>query len=90
MSSSVSSVTFLHPFRLPGMEVSHPAGTFPLHVEDVALDVSWLAYRQSITVLLPFGGRVESWAVTREDLQAALTVDAATSATRGGLGKELP
>ncbi len=72
-----ASITFLHPFRLPGMDLPYRAGTYAVHVEDIAIDVSWTAYRHAITVLLPFGGRVESWAVTRDELEAALDADAA-------------
>ena len=76
-------VTFTKPFRLPGMDEDHQPGTFRLTVERSELDVPWSAYRSSITILLPRGNAIESWAITRADLDAALLRDNDILVSRG-------
>lgn len=71
-----STVTFAHPFMLPGMDRLHDPGTFKLVTEQHELDVVWPAHRTTITVLLPCGGALEAYPVTRDDLDAALRADA--------------
>lgn len=72
--STLEKVTFRHPFILPGLD-PHPPGTFDVVTEREALDVSWPAYRLTVTILLSDGGRVEAIGVTRGDLDAALRRD---------------
>ena len=72
-------VVFVRPFRLPGMDQDHAAGTFRVTVERSELDVPWPAYRSSLTILLPAGNAVESWPITQADLDAALLRDKAAS-----------
>jgi hypothetical protein len=74
---SSRSVTFTRPFRLPGMLSDHPAGTFEVWLEEDLLDVSWEAYSGVTTILLGGRGRVESWVVKPDDLEAALIRDRA-------------
>ena len=73
--SVTEQVTFRHPFSLPGLDGPHRPGTFDLVTERKALDVSWPAYRLTVTILLTEAGRVEAVAVTRGDLNAALERD---------------
>jgi len=73
---AVSTVTFLHPFLLPGMEGPHQAGTFSLTTELSELDVWWPAYRSAMTIMLPVSAAIEAYPVTRSDLDAALAADA--------------
>jgi hypothetical protein len=70
-------VTFRHYFTIPGLDGSHGPGTYEVHTEREALDVSWPAYRLTTTILLTGGGRIEAIAVKRGDLDAALQRDAA-------------
>jgi len=77
MNSPVaSSVTFAHPFQLPGMTGLHKAGTFELLTEQHELDVVWSAHRTTISIRLPSGAAIEAYPVTRGDLDAALAADA--------------
>ncbi len=69
-------VTFAHPFRLPGMDADHVAGTFTVNVEEEQLDVVWDARRTTTTILLPAGAAIEAWPVSADDLNAALKADA--------------
>jgi hypothetical protein len=82
MNSPVTStVTFVHPFLLPGMDRSHQPGTFELVTEQHELDVVWVAHRTTITILLPSGAAIEAYPVTRGDLDAALSADAKGKST---------
>lgn len=73
--SLTEQVTFRHPFILPGLDDPHPPGTFDVATEREALDVTWPAYRVTVTILLTDGGRVEAIGVTRNELDAALRRD---------------
>jgi len=73
--SSTRRVVFEHPFRLPGMEADHAPGVFEARVLEEPLDVTWEAYHVTITLMLPSGSRMESWAVSAADLEAALAKD---------------
>lgn len=73
--TSTEQITFLHPFMLPGLDHPHRPGTFDLVTEHEALDVSWPAYRLSLTIHLTEAGGVEAVPVTRVDLDAALQRD---------------
>ena len=70
------TVTFKHPFRLPGMDDPHPAGTFELKEESEALDLSWPAYHVTTTVMLPTAGGYEAWPISGLDLERLLIDDA--------------
>ena len=74
----VKTVTFNHPFTLPGMDHSHAAGTFELREESEALDVPWPAYHVTTTLMLPTSGGVEAWPITGADLEQLLAADART------------
>ena len=69
------TVTFDHPFRLPGMEMPHAAGTFELHEESEALDVSFPAYRTALTVKIPNAGGYEAWPISAAELDRILAED---------------
>jgi hypothetical protein len=71
----VSTVTFVHPFLLPGMDKPHAEGAFELASEQEELDVWWPAYRVTMTIGLPVGAAIETYPVTRDDLDAALRTD---------------
>ncbi|MBN9364897.1 MULTISPECIES: hypothetical protein [unclassified Devosia] len=73
--ASTEQITFRHPFMLPGLDRPHPPGTFDLVTEREALDVSWPAFRLSMTILLTEAGAVEAVPVTRSELDAALRRD---------------
>lgn len=73
--SSTEHITFRHPFLLPGLERPHAPGTFDLITEREALDVSWPAFRLSMTLMLTEAGGVEAVPVTRDELDAALRRD---------------
>lgn len=75
-STTVKSVTFQHPFRIPGMDRDHPAGTFELRIYREPLDVSWEAHHETMTLMLASGGLVEAWSVNAAELEAALASDA--------------
>jgi hypothetical protein len=68
-------ITFNHPFRLPGMQETHRAGTFELVVEEIALDVSWEAYRMSCVLMLTDGGTTSAQPVLPADVEGALRAD---------------
>jgi len=77
MSSETNtrSITFNHPFRLPGMGETHKAGTFDLVIEEIALDVSWDAYRRSYVLMLIDGGTTSAQPVFLADIESALQAD---------------
>ena len=75
-STTVKSITFDHPFRIPGMDRDHPAGTFELRIAREPLDVWWEAYHETMTLILTSGGLVEAWNVKAAELEAALARDA--------------
>jgi hypothetical protein len=69
-------VTFSHAFLLPGLDRPHRPGSFDVVVEREALDVSWPAYRLTLTIMLTNDdGSREAIDVTRDDLNAALLRD---------------
>lgn len=83
MATYSRSVTFEHTFKLPGSIEVHPAGTFELRVEEEPLDVMWEAYHTRMVLILPSGGRMEAWALSEDDLKAALASDRASIVDSG-------
>lgn len=75
--ADTTTVTFDHPFTLPGMEHVHPAGTFEMKQERETLDVVWPAYRVTTTLLLPTTGGYEAWPISASDLDRLLANDKA-------------
>jgi hypothetical protein len=75
MMSPTEQITFRHPFTLPGLDGPHRPGTFDLVTEREALDVSWPAYRLTLTLLLTEAGAIEAVPVSRGELDAALRRD---------------
>jgi hypothetical protein len=74
--TSTERVTFSHAFLLPGFDRPHRPGSFDVLVEREALDVSWPAYRLTLTIVLTNDdGSLEAIDVTRDDLEAALLRD---------------
>ncbi|GEM_PF-1127425 len=73
--STSRSVTFLFPFKLPGMQEPHAPGTFEVHSEVEQLDVMWDAHRTMSSILLRYPGRIEAFPVTAGDLEAAILND---------------
>jgi hypothetical protein len=55
-----SSVTFLHPFSLVGLDEVQPAGTYTIETVEETLDnLSFVAYRRlSTTIVVPAVGTV--------------------------------
>jgi hypothetical protein len=74
-----ATVTFKRPFKLPGMDVPHAAGTFELRTTRHDLDVMWDAYRVTTRIMLPSGSAMEALDVSTTDLEAALALDGAAS-----------
>lgn len=72
---ALRTVTFAHPFLLPGMTAPHRPGTFEVMETREALDVVWEAYRISTTILLVDGPVTEAWAVAPMALVEALALD---------------
>ena len=85
--SRTEHITFRHPFMLPGLERPHPPGTFDLITDREALDVSWPAFRLTLTLMLPERGGVEAVPVTRDALDAALKRDSEQSNPVPGAGE---
>ncbi len=73
--TSMERVIFRHPFLLPGFDRPHRPGSFEVLVKREALDVSWPAYRVTLTIMVTNGGSLEAIDVTRDDLDAALRRD---------------
>ncbi len=73
--SSSRTVTFGHPFKLPGMDEYHPPGSFEVRSEEEPLDVVWEAYHTRLTLMLTSRGAVSAWPVTAAELEAALAAD---------------
>lgn len=71
------TVSFNHPFKLPGMSDPFRAGTYEVLIERIPLDVSWDAFRTSMTLLLKDGQGLSAWPVTTDELEAALSSDRA-------------
>lgn len=89
MRSTRSTVTFAHPFTLPGYAGDLPAGDYEVLAEEELLQgLSFEAYRRTSTFLMVRGfgaraGRSEMRPTTENDLQEALSRDAAiTSRTQ--------
>lgn len=80
-----TSVTFLHPFTLVGVEGEQPAGTYTVETTEEPVDgLSLLAYRRvSTTIVLPSPeyGMASRQLVTIDprDLEAAQLRDAETA-----------
>ena len=80
-----SSVTFLHPFSLAGVDGVQPAGTYAIETVEETLDnLSFAAYRRvSTTIVLPCVGtpsrQKQVVTIDPRDLEAALARDAGPS-----------
>lgn len=76
--TTVKPVVFSGAFTLPGLDRSYPAGTYLVSVDEEQLDLSFSAFRRVGTrIALTHGAVIESWQVEPEDLEAALSNDAA-------------
>jgi len=77
-----SSVTFLHPFSVDGVDGVQPAGTYTIETVEETLDnLSFVAYRRvSTTIALPAVGTVtrqrQVVSIDPRDLEAAHKRDA--------------
>ncbi len=77
-----SVVTFHHPFTLPSVGATQPAGTYRLVVDEAEIDgLSFNAYRRIATMLhLPAIGvdaaKQQVFVVEPRELEAAMTADA--------------
>jgi hypothetical protein len=76
------AVTFLHPFRLAGVEDAQPAGAYTVEtIEEPIGDLSFIAYRRTSTTIVltseRFGpGSRQVVTIDPLDLQAARERDA--------------
>jgi hypothetical protein len=79
--TTISSVTFRRPFRLPEMDRAYPPGTYEVEVDEEELDSLLLAgYRRTGTrIRLQSSGVTEFLNVTRDDLDTALADDASAA-----------
>jgi hypothetical protein len=81
--SSLTTVTFSHPFALTGVDGVQPAGTYTVETIDTTLDnLSFIAYRRvSTSIMLPAVGTVARQRQVIEidplELEEALKRDAA-------------
>ena len=77
-----SSVTFLHPFSLVGLDGVQPAGTYTIEtVEETVDNLSFVAYRRvSTTIVVPAVGtptrQRQVVTINPQDLEAAQKRDA--------------
>jgi hypothetical protein len=80
-----SSVTFLHPFLLVGLDGVQPAGTYTIEtIEETLDDLSFVAYRRvSTNIIAPAVGTVtlqrQVVTIDPQDLEAAQRRDAETT-----------
>jgi hypothetical protein len=80
-----SSVTFLHPFLLVGLDGVQPAGTYTIEtIEETLDDLSFVAYRRvSTNIIAPALGTVtlqrQVVTIDPQDLEAAQRRDAETT-----------
>ena len=88
MRSTRSTVTFSHPFTLPGYPDALPAGDYEILVEEELLHgLSFEAYRRTATYLTVRGrgahaGRSGMRAITERDLKEAQARDLAETETK--------
>jgi hypothetical protein len=81
LRTTTSTVTFSHPFELPGHDGELPAGTYELVIEEEPLlGLSFEAYRRTASYLLVRGqaenrGATEMRLVDPKDVEAALGRD---------------
>lgn len=73
--SATERVTFRHHFILPGLDRPHRPGSFEVRTDRERLDVSWAAFRLTLTILLTDGAALQAFEVKREDLDEALRRD---------------
>jgi len=72
-----SSVTFMAPFTLPGLDRTYPAGTYVVRTDEESLELSFAAFRRiATTIVLVSGATTEAWPVDPKDLEAAVLADA--------------
>ena len=80
--TTYTSVTFLHPFSLAGVDGVQPPGTYSIEtVEETLDDLSFVAYRRvSTTIVLPAVGtpsrKRQVVPIDPRDLEAAQKQDA--------------
>ena len=81
MRTTVSSVTFGRPFRLPDMDRAYPPGTYEVEVDEEPLDsMTLVGYRRTATrIRLRRAGTMELLTVARHDLDTALADDASAA-----------
>jgi hypothetical protein len=70
-------VCFTHPFRLPGSNQLQPAGTYEVKEDREPIDVSWPAFRVSLTIVIPHGPTSEAWPISRAELDRLQAEDGA-------------
>jgi hypothetical protein len=71
-------VTFVHPFRLKGVDGIHPAGTYSVDTDEELIDgLSFLSWRRAATVICLSGndGTIEMHSLGPGALDAALRRD---------------
>ena len=78
-STRSTSVTFLSPFTLPGLDRDYPAGSYVVRIDEEPVDVSFSASRRvATTIMLSSGAMTQAWPITPTELDAALAKDAAS------------
>jgi hypothetical protein len=82
MRTTTRTLTFAHPFTLPGDDEVHPAGTFDVQTDEEPIEgLSFLSYRRVATMIflpLRYGGSksLQAIPVSPEALDAAQARDA--------------
>ena len=78
--TTLTRITFAHPFSLADLDGVQPAGTYTVETIDATLDnLSFIAYRRvstSITVPADGGGQRQVIFIDPKELEAALKRDA--------------
>ena len=88
--STESVITFRHPFNLPSVGATQPAGSYRLVVDEMEIDgLSFTAYRRVATMLhLPAIGahaaRQQVYAIEPHELELAASADAREPAAMEG------
>ena len=80
--TSHATVTFAHPFALPGVDGVQPAGTYAVDTDEEMIDsLNFVAWRRiATTIHIRIHGAVELCAIDPRDLAASLARDATASA----------
>ena len=78
--TTLTRITFTHPFSLAGLDGVQPAGTYTVETIDATLDnLSFVAYRRiSTSIMVPADGRGQRQVIfiDPKELEAALKLDA--------------